>query len=59
MAHILKRPHEGFLPVYLDVEDVHDPERFASELIAALLEHDKLRTYLSAATLLPTSITTC
>ena len=56
MAHILKRPRDGYLPVYLDVEDVHDPERFASELIAALLEHDKLRSYLSAAKGLPSNL---
>jgi len=53
MAHILKKPREGYVPVYLDVEDVHDPEGFAAELIAALLEHDKLRSYLSAAEGLP------
>jgi hypothetical protein len=53
MAHILKRPREGYLPVYLDVEDVHDPDQFAAELIAAVLEHDKLRTYISAAKGLP------
>jgi hypothetical protein len=56
MAHILKRPREGYLPVYLDVEDVHDPDQFASELIAALLEHDKLRSYLSAARGLPSGL---
>jgi hypothetical protein len=56
MAHILKRPNEGYLPVYLDVEDVHDPDRFASELISALLEHDKLRSYLSAAKGLPSNL---
>jgi len=56
MAHVLKRPREGYLPVYLDVEDVHDPERFAAELIAALLEHDKLRSYLSAAKGLPSGL---
>jgi hypothetical protein len=56
MAHVLKRPREGFLPVYLDVEDVHDPDRFASELIAALLEHDKLRSTLSAAKGLPSGL---
>jgi hypothetical protein len=56
MAHILKRPGEGYLPVYLDVEDVHDPDQFAAELIAALLEHDKLRSYLSAAKGLPSRL---
>jgi hypothetical protein len=56
MAHILKKPREGYLAVYLDVEDVHDPEQFAAELIAALLEHDKLRSYLSAAKGLPSRV---
>lgn len=57
MAHILKRPREAHLPVYLDVEDLHDPDAFAAELIAALLEHDKLRGYLSAAKGLPSCVT--
>lgn len=57
MAHILKRPREGYLPVYLDVEDVHDPDQFAAELIAALLEHEKLRSYLSAVKGLPSGLT--
>jgi hypothetical protein len=56
MAHVLKRPREGYLPVYLDVEDVHDPDQFAAELVAALLEHDKLRSYLSAAKGLPSGL---
>ncbi len=57
MAHILKKPHEGHVPVYLDVEDVHDPEQFAAQLIAALLEQDKLRSYLTAAKGLPSRVT--
>jgi hypothetical protein len=56
MAHILKQPREGHVPVYLDVEDVHDPDRFAAEMIAALLERDKLRSYLSAAKGLPSCV---
>jgi len=56
MAHILKKPHEGHLPVYLDVEDLHDPEQFAADLIAALLEHAKLRSYLTAAKGLPSCV---
>jgi hypothetical protein len=56
MAHILKRPREGHLPVYLDVQDVRDPDRFAAELIAALLEQDRLRSYLSAAKGLPSCV---
>jgi hypothetical protein len=57
MAHILNRPREAHLPVYLDVEDVHDPDRFAAELIAALLERDNLRSFLSAAKGLPSCVT--
>lgn len=56
MAHVLKRPRGGYLPVYLDVEDVHDPDRFAAELIAALLEHDKLRSCLSTVRGLPSRL---
>lgn len=56
MAHVLKRPHDGYLPVYLDVEDVHDPDRFAAGLVAALLEHGSLRGYLCAAKGLPSRL---
>jgi hypothetical protein len=53
MAHILKRPRGGFLPVYLDVEEIDDPEGLAAGLIACLFEHDSLRKYLTAAKSLP------
>ena len=43
MNHLLKRPRAGYIAVYLEVEDIHDPEAFCSSLIAALLEHSKLR----------------
>ena len=43
MRHLLKRPRSGHLAVYLDAEDFHDPEEFCSNLIAAILEHSKLR----------------
>jgi hypothetical protein len=56
MAHILKRPAAGYLPVYLEVEDLHDAEGLAAELIAALLEHDKLRKYLIATKGLPAKL---
>ena len=39
MAHLLKRSRSGYLPIYLEVEDLHDPEVFCSNLIDALLEH--------------------
>jgi hypothetical protein len=56
MTHLLKRPRAGYAAVYLDVEDIHDPEVFCSNLIAALLEHSKLRTVLSRAKSLPKTV---
>src|SRR5258708_15775769 len=47
MNHLLKRPRSGYLPVYLNVEDVRDPEVFCSTLISAVLEHSSLRTIVS------------
>jgi hypothetical protein len=56
MNHLLKRPRSGYVAVYLDAEDVHDPEVFCSNLIAALLEHSKLRTVISGAKSLPKKV---
>jgi hypothetical protein len=53
MNHLLKRPRPGYVTVYLEVEDIHDPEVFCSSLIAALLEHSKLRTIISQTKSLP------
>ncbi len=53
MNHLLKRTAAGFVAVYLDVEDVHDPEVFCSNLIAAILEHDTLRAIVNGAKALP------
>jgi hypothetical protein len=53
MAHLLKRPRDAFLPIYLEVEDHHDPDRFAAALLAALLEHENLRSLLMKAKALP------
>ena len=53
MGHLLKRPRAGYLPVYLEVEDLHDPERFAAALLSALLEHDKLRAVIANAKGIP------
>lgn len=53
MAHLLKRSRPGYLPVYLDVEDFHDPEELCSNLVAALLEHSSLRTIISGIKGLP------
>jgi hypothetical protein len=56
MAHLLKRPRSGYLAVYLDVEDFHDPEEFCSNLIAALLEHSTLRAIVSGVKGLPQNL---
>jgi uncharacterized protein len=57
MAHILKRPAAGYFPAYLEVEDLHDPEALAAELIVALLEHDNLRKCLNLAKGVPERVT--
>jgi hypothetical protein len=57
MAHLLKRTKSGYLAVYLDVEDIHDPEVFCSHLIAALLEHSSLRKLVSGIKGLPKKLT--
>jgi hypothetical protein len=57
MAHLLKRTRPGYLAVYLDVEDIHDPEAFCSHLIAALLEHSSLRKLVSGVKGLPKKLT--
>lgn len=56
MAHLLKRPRSGCLTVYLEVEDFNDPEEFCSNLIAAILEHSKLRTLISGVKGLPQNL---
>ncbi|OPY86854.1 MAG: hypothetical protein A4E73_03827 [Syntrophaceae bacterium PtaU1.Bin231] len=53
MGHLLKRPRGGHLPVYLEVEELHDSERFGAALIAALLEQSTLRTMVTRAKGLP------
>ena len=57
MTHLLKRTRPGYLAVYLDVEDIHDPEAFCSHLIAALLEHSSLRKLVSGVKGLPKKLT--
>ena len=57
MTHLLKRTRPGYLAVYLDVEDIHNPEVFCSHLIAALLEHSSLRKLVSGIKGLPKKLT--
>jgi AAA+ ATPase superfamily predicted ATPase len=56
MNHLLRRPRSGYLPVYLEVEELHDPERFAAALVASLLEQSKLRTVISGIKNLPETV---
>ncbi len=56
MNHLLKRPRPGYIAVYLEVEDIHDPAAFCSGLIAALLEQSKLRAIVSQAKSLPRKV---
>ena len=52
MRHILKKPRPGYHVVYMEVEDVSTPENFAAELIATLLENDKIRKFFSGLKLI-------
>ncbi|MBZ5724399.1 MAG: hypothetical protein LAP87_05320 [Acidobacteriia bacterium] len=56
MNHLLKRTEPGYVAVYLDVEDVHDPEVFCSNLIAGLLEHNGLRSIIAGTKALPKKV---
>lgn len=53
MRHVLLRPSPGFLPVYLDLEDVDSPQEFVWRVTRELLSHDKLRECLQSARRLP------
>jgi hypothetical protein len=53
MRHILQRPREGHLPVYLDLEDIDSPGEFVWRLTRELLAQDSLRTALAKARRLP------
>jgi len=56
MRHVLKLPRDSYLPVYLDVEELSEPQKFAAELLAALLQHDKLRSLIVRAKALPSAL---
>lgn len=56
MRHVLKRPQDTCIPIYLDAENIAAPETFALDLLAELLAHAKLRQLLSSARSLPAKI---
>jgi len=57
MNHVLTSPGEGFLPVYLELEDVDSPAEFVWRLLRELLSHSRLRSSLASARRLPSAVT--
>ena len=56
MRHALLRPQEGFVPVYLDLEDVDTPSEFVWRITQALLQDDRWRSFLQGAKGLPKTL---
>jgi len=56
MRHVLLKPREEFLPVYLEVEDLTSPEDFATELLAATLEMNRIRRFMVSVKGIPKSL---
>ncbi|NQT11510.1 MAG: hypothetical protein HQ582_02095 [Planctomycetes bacterium] len=57
MNHVLDRPRDGFLPVYLELEDVDSPAEFVWRLLNELLSHSRLRSVLGKVRRLPGAVT--
>lgn len=56
MRHVLLKPREGYVPIYLDLEDVDTPQEFLWRLTGELLAHDRLRRFLQGAKGMPKGI---
>jgi hypothetical protein len=56
MRHILKKPRSGYLPVYVDVEDISSPDAFATELVALLLQQAQLRKLFASVKNVPRKV---
>jgi uncharacterized protein len=56
MRHIFKKPQAGFLPLTFELEDVDSPEEFVWRVTKELLAHDSVRSLLSHAKKLPSSL---
>ncbi len=56
MRHVLRLPRDGYLPVYLDVEDVDSPQEFVWRLTREVLALDLVRQTLSGIKSLPHAI---
>ncbi|MHC4402090.1 MAG: ATP-binding protein [Planctomycetota bacterium] len=57
MHHVEREPQKGYLPVYLDLEDVDSAEEFVWRLVRELLSHSRLRSFLQKVRRLPRSVT--
>lgn len=53
MRHLLMQPQPGFLPIYLDLEDIDSPEEFAWRITRELLANDRWRAFLNSTKGLP------
>jgi len=56
MNHVLNKPRDGFLPVYLELEDVDAPAEFVWRLVRELLSHSRLRSALGTVRRLPGAV---
>lgn len=56
MRYVLLRPREGYMPIYLDLEDVDTPQEFVWRLTRELLANDHLRRFLQGAKGVPDRI---
>jgi hypothetical protein len=56
MRYVLVKPEKGYLPLYLDLEDVDSPEEFVWRITRALLANDKIYQYLQGAKGIPKKI---
>ena len=57
MNHVLNRPKEGHLPVYLELEDMDSPAEFVWRLVKELMSHSRLRSFLGTVRGLPRGVT--
>lgn len=57
MHHVLTCPERGFLPMYLDLEDVDSPSEFVWRLLRELLSESRFRSALQGLRGLPKSLT--
>lgn len=57
MNHVLNKPRDGFLPIYLELEDVDSPTEFVWRLLRELLSQNRLRSFWASTRRLPRTVT--